>query len=89
VNRIGVMRPVEPAIPGFRPSDQRELEHLRLCWGLLYQIEHDQRSGQWSATPTFAPAATMTAASASDLRELIRADWLARRLGGAGRAADG
>jgi hypothetical protein len=63
-----------PADPGWRPTPEAELAHLRLCWGQLYRVSYDAASGCWQAR-YLGSEEQMTARSPLDLRRMIRDDW--------------
>jgi hypothetical protein len=54
-------------------EDQSALNDLNYHWDTAYNISFD--GDTWSAAPLSDAATVLTAESASDLRELIRADY--------------
>jgi len=69
-----------PADPGWRPTPESELAHLRLCWGLLYQIGYDELSGEW-VMRHWSSGEQFRADNPLELRRMIRADWNEREQG--------
>ncbi len=72
----GGMRVIEPAGPGFKPSDERKRQHLRLFSGAAPPDRAWQafRPVERSARPVFAAAQQMTAVGSIERSEFIRAD---------------
>ncbi len=66
-----------PADPGWQPTAESQLAHLRLCWGLLYQIDYDKLSGEWLMRH-WSAGEQHTAHDPLELRRMIRADWSER-----------
>jgi hypothetical protein len=59
--------------PPISREDQSALNDLNWHWDTAYNIAFDGET--WSASPLTEPAAVLTAESAEELRELIRADY--------------
>jgi hypothetical protein len=76
VAKLVYVKTIEPPLPGFKPSSERESTHLRLSGPLLSRIELDGSIFQWSAS-WLSCGARMTAAGANEIRDLIRAGALA------------
>lgn len=56
----------------------RKLLDLRLHWGTAYKIDVDDAGTAWEARPRSRGGTTLTAATDSDLREAMRADYWRR-----------
>src|SRR5215467_11219796 len=67
-------RVARPADPGWRPTPEAELAHLRLCWGRLYQIGYHAEHRQWVARFP-GSGDPLIARSPLELRRVIRDDW--------------